>query len=234
MPGPISDRYRNAPHMSDGFSIIPSVFNSAELDDIARDLGAASLQRSRAGARHLLAIPTIAVLARDPRLTRLATEVLACDPIPFGATLFDKSPEANWLVVWHQDTSLPLRERRDVAGWGPWSTKGGITYARAPASALWQVVALRVHLDASTAENGPLRVLPGTHDLGVLTDEKIHAAVRSIESVTCTVDRGGVLLMRPLLVHASSKVVTGAPRRVLHFEYAASRVFEHGLYLRAA
>jgi len=40
--------------------------------------------------------------------------------------------------------------------------------------------------------------------------------------------------MRPLLVHASSKVATAAPRRVLHFEYARSRVFEHGLHLRAA
>jgi hypothetical protein len=227
-------RHGNARHMSDGFSIVPSVFDGAELDGIARDLGAVSLQRSRAGARHLLAVPTIAALARDPRLTRLATEVLACDPIPFGATLFDKSPEANWLVAWHQDTALPLRERRDVAGWGPWSTKGGIAYARAPATALWQVVALRVHLDASAADNGPLRVLPGTHDRGVLTDEQIHTAARSIEAVTCTVDRGGVLLMRPLLVHASSKVVTGAPRRVLHLEYAASRVFEHGLHLRAA
>ena len=220
--------------VSDGFAMVPGVFDGAELDGIARDLAGASLQRSRAGARHLLAVPAIAALARDPRLTAVAAEVLGSDPVAFGATLFDKSSEANWLVVWHQDTALPLVERRDVAGWGPWSTKGGITYAHAPASALSQVVALRVHLDASTDDNGPLRVLPGTHELGVLTDAQIHAAARRIDPVTCTVGRGGLLIMRPLLVHASSKVVSSVPRRVLHFEYAASRVFEHGLYLRAA
>jgi ectoine hydroxylase-related dioxygenase (phytanoyl-CoA dioxygenase family) len=176
----------------------------------------------------------MAALARDPRLTALAADVLGADPVPFGATLFDKSSEANWLVAWHQDTALPLVERRDVAGWGPWSTKGGITYAHAPASALSQVVALRVHLDASSIDNGPLRVLPGTHERGVLTDAQIHAAAERVEPVTCIAGRGGVLIMRPLLIHASSKLVSAASRRVLHFEYAVSRVFEHGVHLRAA
>jgi ectoine hydroxylase-related dioxygenase (phytanoyl-CoA dioxygenase family) len=220
--------------MNGGFAIVPGVFDVAELDDIAHDLAAAPLQRPRAGARHLLAIPAMAALARDPRLTALAADVLGADPVPFGATLFDKSSEANWLVAWHQDTALPLVERRDVAGWGPWSTKGGITYAHAPASALSQVVALRVHLDASSIDNGPLRVLPGTHERGVLTDAQIHAAAERVEPVTCIAGRGGVLIMRPLLIHASSKLVSAASRRVLHFEYAVSRVFEHGVHLRAA
>lgn len=227
-------RHGKAHHMKDGFTIVPGVFDGAELDRFARDLADASLRRSRAGARHLLAVPAMAALARDPRLTSVAADILGSEPVPFGATLFDKSSEANWLVVWHQDTALPLLERCDVAGWGPWSTKGGITYAHAPASALSQVVALRVHLDPSTDDNGPLRVLPGTHELGVLSDPQIHAAAQRIEPVTCAVDRGGLLIMRPLLVHASSKVVSTARRRVLHFEYAASRVFEHGVHLRAA
>ncbi len=227
-------RHGKASHVNEGFGVVGGAFDADELDGITNDLDRASLQRSRAGARHLLNVPAVAALARDARLTELAAEVLRCDPVPFGATLFDKSSEANWLVVWHQDTALPLMERRDTAGWGPWSTKGGITYAHAPASALSQVVALRVHLDASTEDNGPLRVLPGTHNLGVLTDQQIHSAAERIASVTCTVERGGVLIMRPLLVHASSKVASVAPRRVLHFEYAASRIFEHGLELRAA
>jgi hypothetical protein len=227
-------RHADAHHINDGFAIAPGVFGACELDGIARQLETVSVQRSRAGARHLLAVPAIASLARDPRLTKLAAEVLGCDPVAFGATLFDKSANANWLVVWHQDTALPLLERRDTAGWGPWSTKGGVVYAHAPTTALSQVVALRLHLDPSTSENGPLRVLPGTHRLGVLSDEQIHSAAQRIAAVTCTVDRGGVLIMRPLLVHASSKGAVAASRRVIHFEYAASAAFEHGLHLRAA
>jgi hypothetical protein len=227
-------RHGKANHVNDGFAVVSSVFEAGELDRLAKVLEGASLQRSRAGARHLLSVPAVAALAQDSRLTELAAQVLGCGPVPFGATLFDKSSEANWLVVWHQDTALPLIERCDAAGWGPWSTKGGITYAHAPASALSQVVALRVHLDTSAEDNGPLRVLPGTHNLGVLTDQQIHSAAERIEPATCTVERGGVLLMRPLLVHASSKASSAAPRRVLHFEYAVSRVFEHGVQLRAA
>src|SRR6266705_1926101 len=140
----------------------------------------------------------------------------------------------NWLVSWHQDTALPLRERRETPGWGPWSLKDGVNYAHAPASALSRVLALRVHLDDSTSENGPLRVLPGTHTLGVLTDDEIHELATRIAAADCLVSRGGVLAMRPLIVHASSKSQSNVPRRVLHIEYAASAVTEEGMALAIA
>lgn len=160
---------------------------------------------------------------------RIAQEVLGEEAFPFRATLFDKSPTANWLVVWHQDTALPLRERREASGWGPWSIKDGVTYAHAPASALSQVLALRVHLDDSTAANGPLRVLPGTHTLGVLTDESLHDLSTRVTAVDCLAPQGGVLAMRPLIVHASSKSQSDSPRRVLHIEYASSAADLDGL-----
>lgn len=152
----------------------------------------------------------------------LARSVLGPEAFPFRATLFDKSPESNWLVVWHQDTALPLRERREVRGWGPWSTKEGIAYAHAPTGALSQVLALRIHLDDSTALNGPLRVLPTTHTLGVLEDEQVHELATRMVPVECLVPSGGILAMRPLLIHSSSKSRSEADRRILHIEYAAS------------
>ena len=158
-------------------------------------------------------------------------EALGQEAIAFHATLFDKSAKANWLVVWHQDTALPIRERHDAQGWGPWSVKDGITYAHAPASALCQVLALRVHLDNSDADNGPLRVLPGTHVSGVLTDVHIEQLARYIPPIDCLVPQGGVLAMRPLIVHASSKSHSQIPRRVIHIEYAACRSFGAGLEL---
>ena len=112
--------------------------------------------------------------------------------------------------------------------------KRGVTYAHAPASALADVVALRVHLDESTAGNGPLRVLPGTHALGILGDERINELARTLRSIDCIVGRGGVVVMRPLLVHASSKSVSEAPRRILHIEYAAALDLGSGLELAIA
>ncbi|HWZ79653.1 MAG TPA: phytanoyl-CoA dioxygenase family protein [Candidatus Sulfotelmatobacter sp.] len=147
---------------------------------------------------------------------------MGADAIPFRATLFEKTLAANWLVVWHQDTALPLRERQELQGWGPWSVKEGINYAHAPSTTLSQVLALRIHFDDSTSANGPLRVLPGTHELGVLSDDQIHDLSERITPIECVVAKGGVVAMRPLVVHASSKSQVEIPRRVLHIEYAAS------------
>ena len=214
-----------------GFGILPSVLAQQDVDDLVEVLSQANLPRSRAGVRHAMKLATVAAMARGSRLLEITQQILGSSAFPFRATLFDKSPTANWLVVWHQDTALPLRERRDTPGWGPWSVKDGVIYAHAPANALSQVLALRVHLDDSTSENGPLRVLPGTHTVGVLTDEALHDLSTRIAVVDCLVPRGGVLAMRPLIVHASSKSQSEAPRRVLHIEYASSMNIADGLKL---
>jgi hypothetical protein len=99
--------------------------------------------------------PAVSRVAIDSRLLAIARAFLGTNPIPYRATLFDKSTAQNWLVPWHQDTALPLSERRDVQGWGPWSIKAGITYAHAPATALSRVIALRLHFDDSRRQRPP-------------------------------------------------------------------------------
>jgi ectoine hydroxylase-related dioxygenase (phytanoyl-CoA dioxygenase family) len=222
------------PIVEQGFVTIPGALTPEDVDGLLEELSQTTLARSRAGLRHAMRLASVAALARDARLLGIAREILGSGAFPFRATLFDKSPRSNWLVVWHQDTALPLRERRDVPGWGPWSVKDGVNYAHAPASALSQVLALRIHLDDSTADNGPLRVLPGTHTLGVLTDEATHELATQVSAVDCLIPQGGVLAMRPLIVHASSKSQGGNPRRVLHIEYAASPLTTEGLELAIA
>ena len=217
-----------------GFAIIPDVIASNEADEVLCELNGTELNRSRAGARHILHHPCVRRLASDPRVLNLARGILGDDTKPFRATLFDKSANSNWLVVWHQDTALPLCEKREVAGWGPWSVKEGIVYAHAPATALEEVLALRIHLDDSTESNGPLRVLPGTHTRGVLTDAELQGLDSEIDSVSCTVKKGGIVAMRPLIAHASSKSQSPEPRRVLHIEYAAISEFENQLRLATA
>jgi ectoine hydroxylase-related dioxygenase (phytanoyl-CoA dioxygenase family) len=217
-----------------GFAIIPEVLPRSEVDHVLEALGSESLERTKAGIRHALTHASVARFARHPRLLEMAQCILGRSAFPFHATLFDKSSIANWLVAWHQDTALPLRARRESPGWGPWSVKKGVIYAHAPASALSTILALRVHLDDSNSENGPLRVLPGTHGLGVLTDEKLRELSTTVSAVECLVPEGRVLVMRPLLVHSSSKSEIQAPRRVLHIEYAASSAMGDGLELTTA
>ena len=112
--------------------------------------------------------------------------------------------------------------------------KDGVLYAHAPVDALRQILALRVHLDDSNSRNGPLRVLPRTHTSGVLNDYELHDLAGRVQPFDCVVPAGGVLAMRPLLVHSSSKSQVEAPRRVLHIEYAASRTVAEGIDLAVA
>ena len=204
------------------------------MDTLRADIDKTPLHRSRAGARHMLGNASVAALASDHRLLEIARQVLGAEARAFRATLFDKSPTSNWLVVWHQDTALPLLERHELPGWGPWSVKEGVIYAHAPAMALEQVLALRVHLDEASDRNGPLRVLPGTHGLGVLSEADTERLVRDIPPVDCVVSSGAIVAMRPLILHASSKAETDRPRRVPHIEYVDSLEADDGLRIAIA
>jgi hypothetical protein len=188
----------------------------------------------RAGARNLMSNPVIADLAFDSRLLQLAADSLGSKAQPFRATLFEKSGAANWHVLWHQDRALPMSRRFESREWGPWTTKAGVLYALAPAWALKTVLALRVHLDASTLSNGPLQVIPNSHEDGVLSPAAVRRLMSRRAAETCTVGRGGILAMRPLLLHSSTRALCDEPRRVIHIEYAASLDFGTGLRLGVA
>jgi hypothetical protein len=220
--------------LDSGYWVEEGVLSAGECDLLLNALSSYPVGRGRAGARHLMAHPAVAALTLDDRLLALARRDLGPGARPYRATLFAKSGRANWLVVWHQDTALPLAASFEQQGWGPWSRKAGITYAHAPTWALSRILALRVHLDASTSENGPLRVLPGSHAAGVLTDEEVFARAAQHKPVECLVGRGGVLALRPLLIHSSSKARLDAPRRVLHIEYADALELAPGIRLAVA
>jgi len=219
---------------ANGFAVLPHVFAPDRVDSIVGEITQLSPHHSRAGVRHALSLTPVAKIAHSPELMRIASHVLGENVIPFRATLFEKTLTANWLVVWHQDTALPLRERREIPGWGPWSVKEGINYAHAPVDSLSKVLALRIHFDDSGSDNGPLRVLPTTHQLGVLSDDQIGELSKRIEAVDCVAPKGGVIAMRPLVVHASSKSRTEVSRRVLHIEYAESESIASPLRLAFA
>jgi len=208
----------------DGFEIFQGVVSN---DEIVRLSGALD----NSGPRHLMRFPAVAALAKGQGLVDIASGWLSSKAIPFRATLFDKSGLRNWFVAWHQDATLPLESRVESPEWGPWSVKAGVLHARAPAWAMERIVALRVHVDESTLDNGPLRVIPGSHRRGVLTTDEILTLAREGTTVDCLAKRGGVVAMRPLLIHASSKAESESPRRVLHIEYASSLDLAPGIRL---
>jgi len=216
-----------------GYALVPDVWSAREVLALLVSLADLSSRPGRAGVRHVLHHPVVSVIAHDRRLLEMAQGALGENAFPFRATLFDKSPDSNWLVSWHQDTALPLVEKIETPGWGPWSIKEGFDYAHAPAYALNKVLALRLHFDDCTSVNGPLKVLSGTHRMGVLTDEDVARVAAELEPVECLIAKGGIVAMRPLIIHASSKASnkTQSPRRVLHIEYAEPGIVPQPLQL---
>ena len=201
----------------DGFEIVPSVLGSVEQRVLLDTLGTVT----GAGRRGLLTVPVVADLARSPRMLDLIRPHVAREPFPVRAIFFDKSPGANWLVSWHQDLTLALRERVDVPGFGPWSVKDGVPHVQPPVGCLEEMLTVRVHLDDADEANGALRVLPGTHRLGRLSPSQIQERRACQPDVLCAAGAGDALLMRPLLLHASGRSTSERRRRVLHVEYAA-------------
>ena len=137
-------------------------------------------------------------------------------------TLFDKSPTKNWLVALHQDLSIPVKRRVDSPDCSGWSEKKGKLYVQPPVRVLEQLLAIRVHIDACPATSGALRVVPRSHAQGRLDSPRADALRTFNGEVVVPVSRGGALVMRPLLLHASSKAGIPNPRRVLHFVFGPS------------
>jgi hypothetical protein len=212
----------------DGYAIVPGVVDNptilalVEAIDRAGPLDAV-LRRDEAvyGMRDLLrAIPEVRALAGSPGLLDLVESVVGPGAFAVRGLLFDKTAAANWGVPWHQDLTITVRERVETPGFGPWNAKGGIVHVRPPAGVLERMLTVRVHLDDCGAGQGPLRVRPGSHRGGILKGEAPREGHDIIEPVDCVVPAGGVVLMRPLLWHASAAAVDPRRRRVIHLEYA--------------
>ena len=204
----------------DGFPVLPALLDDAELGPIE----AAMSRRTGPGARELLDAPWCAALARRLRADARLAGAIPRDHVPVQCTAFEKSLRHNWLVPVHQDVAIPVAQRVDDPALAGWSNKAGTWFVQPPADALAQIVALRLHVDDCGVDDGPLKVVPGTHRRGRLDDAEAIALRDAHGSVACPVPRGGAMLMRPLLLHASSKATGACRRRVLHFLFGPPRL----------
>jgi ectoine hydroxylase-related dioxygenase (phytanoyl-CoA dioxygenase family) len=213
----------------DGFAVLENAIPPEVLRPSVAALDAAGSANGRAGRRNITdEIPAVKELARLPRLHAIAKEVLGAKAFAVRVLLFDKTPGANWAVGWHQDLAIAVRERIDTPGFFGWSVKSGVPHVHPPGEILENMITLRVHLDDCDDDNGPLRVIPGTHRGGRMSDEAITEVSAVNAEVVCPLGAGGVLVMRPLILHASSPAKSPRHRRVLHIEFAANPL-PHGL-----
>ena len=186
---------------SEGYSIHPAGFSEAELQELREEADRLQKQLGTTCIRHLRAKSSrIHELAYDLRIQKLLAPAL----VPVRSILFDKTPEENWPVAWHQDLTITVAAKHEIDGYGPWSIKDGIPHVQPPVSFLEGMTTLRIHLDDTPAANGALRVIPGSHTMGRLNARQIRNLTTSRE-VTCECQAGDILGMSPLILHASSR-----------------------------
>lgn len=214
-----------------GFALISGVLTASDCDDVAQHV--ARLAVNAAGSRNLLAQPWCRDLALALKAHRALAPLLPRDARAVQCTLFEKSADKNWGVGLHQDLSIPVRERVDAATCGGWTHKEGVFYTQPPSEVLEELVAIRLHLDPCPYSAGPLRVVPCSHRAGRVSDTQVAQLRAQHGEVECPADRGAALVMRPLLLHASSRLAGTAVRRVLHFLYGP-RQLPYGLWWHEA
>lgn len=203
----------------DGYALADILLAKHQCEHIAASLPAV-IGVGRGGIRNLISHPTVIKLLNHERLGSYLWSVIGRDLVAVKATLFDKTTDANWRAQWHQDCVIAVKERMQAQGYGGWSTKAGVLHAEAPAGVLSQMISIRVHIDECGADNGPLLAIPGSHHGGKLEEDELAGVVAGGPVVELYVPQGALLLMRPLLVHASSPARTTHHRRVLHIELA--------------
>ncbi len=207
----------------DGFLVVEGVLSTQIIEELSTHITPilSGLGRIRGGVRDLFArCPPVCDLAANPILRDWVEPIVGVDCVAVNATLFDKAEGRNWKVPYHQDVTIRLRERKDVPGFDPWWEKDGVPHVWPPAAVLERMLAVRIHLDDCGSDNGPLRVIPGSHRMGILSTEAIDQARDRGPEIACTVRAGGIVLMRPLLLHASSTAENPRQRRVIHLEHA--------------
>lgn len=203
-----------------GFELIDNLVAIDELRQLKNE--AARIEIKGGGIRNAeKKFPIVKHLVESEKLTSIASAYLAGAVRHVRSIVFVKSLANNWLVSWHQDKTVAVTKKFNDPGWGPWSLKDGVLHVQPPIDVLQQMITIRIHLDASTASNGCLKVMPGSHKEGVMSQEFIDQYSKTHCEIVCSAPEGSALLMRPHLLHASNKASNPGQRRVLHMEFSS-------------
>ena len=215
-PGSIGKMKPDKFEISSGFAVVPDLLTTAEVESVRNHVRDIESVGTRCLLNHRWCCEWASKLRR--RLASLvphavpAMESLAA----VQCTYFNKAKRSNWFVGYHQDRSVPVDQATPATRPG-WSQKEGLTFIQPAFDVMAGMLAVRLHLDDSGEDNGPLCVLPGTHVDGILSSSAIREYHQRVSPQTLLCPAGGVVLMRPMLLHASPKSRVNSDRRVLHF-----------------
>lgn len=215
-----------------GFSILNDLYSNEEVELILDciensklDNGVFSKTKDVYAIRQLIKnVPNLKGIIFNESLKALISNL--SDSVYFltKAIYFDKPSESNWFVSYHQDLSISVNEKAQVDNYRNWTYKKGLFGVQPPVEILKNAFTIRIHLDDTNENNGALRVIPKSHLNGVM---RLDSKMFNVENeFVCKVKRGGVMLMKPLTLHASKRTNNGKRRRVIHLEFNSLELAE--------
>jgi ectoine hydroxylase-related dioxygenase (phytanoyl-CoA dioxygenase family) len=212
--------------MKNGFAIVDDIYTVAEVGNIINKIE--SVDRDKPTFRvnadlfairqFLKEIPEVCPLIFNDKLKELIHQNYASGYFAAKSIYFDKPAQSNWFVAYHQDLTISVDRKIDLDGYGPWTVKHQQFSVQPPLQILQQNFTIRIHLDDTDADNGALKVIPGSHLKGVYRPETINWQIE--QECICDVRAGGVMLMSPLLLHASNRTTNNKKRRIIHIEFS--------------
>jgi predicted DNA-binding transcriptional regulator YafY len=205
-----------------GFMILRHVYSRKEVNllktEIARYFRDNKLDDNTYAIRNLLGeIPVLKETIFNNNLLQVIKKINP-DLFLTKAIYFDKTPDANWYVTWHQDVVINVAAKIEQEGFSGWTKKFGVHGVCSPEEILKNTFTIRIHLDDADETNGALKVIPGSQNKR-LSDEEINLIAQNSIPYICEVEACGIHIMKPLLLHASSKATSQKHRRVIHLEF---------------
>ncbi len=213
---------------TEGFAIINKVYTDKEVNDLLKLIAMADSANENfrqsndlfAIRRFFKEIPLSQKIVFNEKLLQIKSELFGSAFFVVKSIYFDKPANSNWFVSYHQDLTIAVDKKHLVAGYGPWTTKQNQFAVQPPVEILKDNFTIRIHLDDTTEENAALRVVPASHLKGICRPEKINWSIE--KQTICTVEKGGIMIMKPLLLHSSGRTTNNKKRRVLHIEFSKS------------
>ena len=215
-----------------GYSLLTELYSSSEIEQILETIensekeGNSFLKTKDLFAiRQLInVIPKVKKLIFNQKLTELLSVLFEPNYILTKAIYFDKPRESNWFVAYHQDLSISVNEKTQLDGYKNWTYKKGQYGVQPPIKILEDTITIRIHLDTTDKYNGALKIIPKSHLNGIQRVESID--LNNESEFICEVEKGGVMLMKPLTFHASNRTTNEKQRRVIHLEFCRHELTE--------
>lgn len=220
-----NEAYKSALHKN-GFTTIDNIYSTQEVNQILFAIDNATKDKDTfrksaelyAIRQFFKEVPDAISLVFNDNLKQVVNQLFGADYFVVKSIYFDKPATSNWYVAYHQDLTISVDKKIALENFGPWTTKQNQYAVQPPIELLENIYTVRIHLDETDQHNGALRVIPQSHSKKIYRPENIDWTLET--ETTCNVAQGGIMIMKPLLLHSSKRTTNHKKRRVIHIEFS--------------